>query len=128
MRYLIAVVVLVAACTTAGAVLKDVPPTGQIWFGQSFDPTTFALTGKRTTAGTQEPVALVAHLTKGIDGSTTIRASLNGTFVTSAPVTVTGSGEVLGFVLGALVTPGQWTYDVVDIGGNVLATGTIVAK
>lgn len=107
---------------------KDIPPAGQIWFGQSFDPQTFALTGQRTTVGTQEPVALVAHLTKPIEGNVTIRASLGGALIGSAPIEVTGSGEVFGYVLGALVTPGEYRYDIVDIGGNVLASGIVTAQ
>lgn len=125
---LLVLMLLLIGCSTGTVQPKDVPPTGSIWFGQSFDPQTFALTGQRTTVGTQEPVALVAHLSKTLDSGLTIRASLDGTFVNSAPITVQGSGEIFGFVLGALVSPGEWRYDVVDIGGNILASGAVIAS
>lgn len=128
MKRLLAIALFVAACGGGTVAQKDVPPAGQIWFGQSFDPQTFVLFDKRTTVGTQEPSALVAHLTKGVSGSVNVRASHDGTFVTATSVPLSGSGEIVGLTLGAFVTPGQWTYDVVDVGGNVLASGTITAQ
>lgn len=107
---------------------KDVPPSGQMWFGQSFDPKTFVMTGQRTTVGTQEPVALVAHLTKPLEAGMTLRASLDGTLIGSAPITYTGSGELFGYVLNALGAPGEYRYDIVDVGGNVLASGSVTAQ
>lgn len=126
MKRLLVLALFVAAC--GNVAVKDVPPAGQMWFGQSFDPQTFAIAGRTSSVGTQQPVALVAHLTRSADTQMTIRASHNGTFVQAAAVPVTGSGDVFGYVLGALVQPGDWRYDVVDVGGNVLATGTVTAQ
>jgi hypothetical protein len=106
----------------------NLPPTGTVWFGQSFDPDTFALTGQRTNVGTHEAVAMVAHMTKSMADSVTLRASLNGQLVGQVPVSVKGSGEIFGTVLGALNVPGEYRYDLVDVGGNVLASGTVTAR
>jgi hypothetical protein len=127
MKRLLLVALMVMACG-GNVAAQDIPPAGGIWFGKSFDPTTFVLTGKHSSVGTQEPSAFVAHLTKSIEGTVTVRASLDGTFVGATDVPLTGSGQVMGLTLGALVTPGQWTYDVVDVGGNVLASGTVTAQ
>lgn len=124
-KYLI-IALLVAACATVSA--ENVPPAGQVWFGSSFDAKTYAMTGRTDSVTTTQPVALVAHLTRNAEPGLTIRASKDGTFVTSAPVAVNGSGDVVGLMLGALVVPGAWTYDLTDVGGNVLATGTVTAR
>jgi hypothetical protein len=47
----------------------DLPPAGTAWFGSSFDRDTFELRGRTTTVGTNEPFAMVAHLSEAIDGS-----------------------------------------------------------
>lgn len=122
-------VVLVAACTTAGAVLKDVPPAGQVWFGSSFDTETFVLVDRRTTLGANEPFSFVAHLTRSVDAKElVIRVSFNGSLVSSTTANATGTSDVWGFSPGPLFAAGEWRYDLTDIGGNMLATGTVVAK
>jgi hypothetical protein len=107
----------------------NLPPAGTIWFGSSFDPTTFELRGRTTTISSQSAFSAVAHLMKSMEGSAlTIRISYNGTIVSSSPVTWQGSGEVWGFSPGALLAAGQWRYELVDVGGNILAGGTITAS
>ena len=56
-----------------------------------------------------------------------IRTSWNGQLVSTVAVTAKGSGDVWGFSPGPLFMAGEWKYDLTDIGGNVLASGTITA-
>lgn len=61
----------------------------------------------------------------GFDEALTQLLELAGNTV---PATDGDGAPVAGYVLGALIQPGDWTYDVVDVGGNVLATGTVTAQ
>lgn len=129
MKLLIVVLFFVTACSSGTVDQSNVPPAGQVWFGTSFDPKTFVITDRRTTIGTQEGFAMVAHLVKPTDmQGTTIRASLNGNLVNSVATGLTTSGDVFGLALTSVVMPGQWRYDIVDVGGNVLASGTVTAS
>jgi hypothetical protein len=110
-------------------VSPDVPPAGQVWFGQSFDPATFAISGRQTTVGANQPFSMVAHLTRTMDAAKlAIRAYFNDALVATAPVNATGSGDVFGFSPGPLYAAGSWRYDLVDVGGNVLASGSVTAQ
>ena len=120
---------LFARFTSSAGTAGNIPPTGQIWFGSSFDTTTFALSGITTTARTGTTVALVALLPRSIStGTANIRVSLNGTQVLNQAVTMTGSGDLFGMTVGPFVVPGTYKYDLVDLGGNVLATGTLTVS
>jgi hypothetical protein len=117
---------LFARLTSSAGTAGNIPPTGQIWFGSSFDPSTFALSGITTTARTGSTVALVALLPRSISsGTANMRVSLNGTLVVNQAVTMTGSGELFGTTAGPFTIPGTYKYELVDLGGNVLASGTL---
>lgn len=117
---------LLSRLTSTAGTAGNIPPSGQIWFGSSFDTTTFALSGITTTARTGTTVALVALLPRSVStGNVTMRVSLNGTLVVNQAVTMTGSGELFGTTVGPFTVPGTYTYDLDDIGGNVLASGTL---
>lgn len=106
----------------------NLPPAGVIWFGSSFDPTTFDIHGKTGTISATQAFSAVAHTTRSMKGSDmSIRISFNGTAVASSAVTWQGEGDIWGFSRSAVIAPGFWTYDLVDVGGNVLASGTITA-
>ncbi len=108
--------------------LADLPPVGKIWFGSAFDADTFAISHRLTTVTAHEAFSFVAHLKKAIDGSKlAIRVSWNGQLVATTAANATGTGDVWGFSPGPLFEAGTWRYDLTDIGGNVLATGTIKA-
>ena len=134
------IVVLVLAFLSNGGVLNlggtggggpsaaNLPPAGTIWFGSSFDPQTFAIANRLTTLTTNQGFSFVARLPRTMDASQlAIRASLNGQLMTSIAVNAKGSGDTWGFSPGPLFMAGTWKYDLTDIGGNVLATGTITA-
>lgn len=117
---------LFARLTSSAGTAGNIPPTGQIWFGSSFDPSTFALSGITTTARTGTTVALVARLPRTVSsGDVNMHVSLNGTLVLNQPVAMTGSGDLFGSTVTPFVVPGTYKYELVDVGGNVLASGTL---
>ncbi len=105
----------------------NVPPVGQIWFGSTFDPNTFSMSGVVTTVSAGESVALVAQLPQSISaGDASMRVSLDGTVILNQALSnVKGSGELFGTTVGPFTIAGTYTYEIVDVGGNVLASGTL---
>jgi hypothetical protein len=103
----------------------SLPPSGTVWFGTRFDPSTFSLSGRSGTARTGTTVAFVGQLSRMVDGSDlTIRLSLDGT-----PIDTSTPGGDFGDVWGSTfspIIPGTYKVELVDVGGNVLASGTIV--
>lgn len=115
--------------STGTVTANDIPPVGQIWFGDSFNTTTFAIAGRKTAVGVQDPFSFVAHLPRSVDGSEIVfRVLYNGALVVTQAANVQGSGDVFGFSPGPLSAAGSWTYQLTDIGGNVLASGTVTAQ
>ena len=111
---------------SAGGTAGNIPPVGQIWFGASFDTTTFALSGITTSTPTGATVALVAQLPHSVaSGDLNLRVSLDGTVILNQNVTVKGSGELFGSTVGPFVAAGTYGYELVDVGGNALASGTL---
>lgn len=107
----------------------DIPPVGEVWFGQSFDTDTFAIRGRRHVIGVTDPFSFVAHLRRSVSGSDlAVRVYLDGTLASTTGVESTDSGELWGFSPGPLYAAGEWRYDLTDIGGNVLASGTVTAR
>ncbi len=106
----------------------NIPPAGSVWFGDSFDSNTFEIRGRKSTVGTTEAFSFVAHLTDAMNSEDlAIRVSFDGQLVSSQRVDATGSSDVWGFSPGPLFAAGEWRYELTDIGGNVLASGTITA-
>jgi hypothetical protein len=132
----IAVAVLVVgyiALTSGGpratVAQADLPPAGEIWFGQTFDPNTFAINGRGTEFTASQTFAAVVHLTQTVDGSTlNMRISWNGQVVANRSANATGSGDIWAWTLGPTFAAGTWTYEITDVGGNALASGEITAR
>lgn len=119
-------VLLIACGRTAST---NVPPAGTIWFGTSFDPSSMELAGRKTAVGSTEAFSMVAHLTKTMNATDlVIRSYFDGQLVGQSPVSAQGSGEVWGFSPGPLSAVGTWRYDITDVGGNVLASGSLDAR
>lgn len=117
---------LFRSVTSAGGSAGNIPPSGQIWFGSSFDPKTFAVSGRTTTARTGSSVAMVAYLPRSVSsGDINLRVLADGTMIANQSVTMTGSGELFGTTVGPFYLAGSYRYEVTDIGGNVLASGTL---
>jgi hypothetical protein len=99
-----------------------------VWFGASFDSTTFELRARATTASLGQTFALVAHLRQTTDMSNAnLRISLDGTTYLNQALGLSGSGDVFGVTYTPPVA-GTYRFEVADVGGNVLATGTIVVR
>ena len=117
---------LFAGLTSTAGTAGDIPPSGEVWFGSSFDTNTFALSGITTTFKTGETAALVAQLPRSVsEGDMNMRVSLDGTVIVSQAIAMQGSGDVFGITLTPFVVAGTYKYDLVDIGGNALASGTL---
>ena len=95
------------------------------WFGDSFDPTTFAIHTTEGMIPVGGTVALVAHMSHSVSGSVTAQLSYNGQVVSNLSQSMTGSGEIMGTTLGPFRLAGVYTVTYLDVGGNALATGTI---
>jgi hypothetical protein len=107
----------------------DLPPTGSVWFGESFDTETFEIRNRMTAVGANEPFSLVAHFPRVVNAEEfAIRLYLDGQLVSSSASNATGSGDLWGYSPGPLFEPGVWRYEFTDIGGNVLASGEITAE
>jgi hypothetical protein len=130
---LVVLAITIAACGDGSAnatpvAPANVPPAGAVWFGTSFDTQTLAISGRLVSVTANQGFSFVAHLPRVMDASALlIRTSLDGDLVATVPVSATGSSDLWGFSPGPLFAVGAWRYDMTDIGGNVLATGTITA-
>ncbi len=117
---------LIARLTSPAGPAGNVPPAGQIWFGSSFDPTTFSVTSQTATAKVGSNVAMVAQLSHPISsGQGELRVSLNGNTVQNQSLPVRGSGQLAGAMVTPYSLPGSYFYEITDSGGNVLASGTL---
>lgn len=112
-----------------GAPTAEIPPAGQVWFGSSFDTDTFELSGRTTRVGIHEAVAIIATLLEPTEGSElAMRVYLDGQLVNNVDANAEeGVGDLWGWSAGPFFTAGQWRYEIVDIGGNVLASGEVEA-
>ncbi|MHB8399937.1 MAG: hypothetical protein ACYDCI_13570 [Candidatus Limnocylindrales bacterium] len=118
-----------AKSSTPQVAAANLPPAGEVWFGFSFDPNTFAMSQQATTFSTSAPIAAVIHLTHSMAGSQmSLRSYWNGTLVATTALTWSGTGDVWGTTLGPVLEAGDWRYEFVDVGGNVLASGQITVQ
>jgi hypothetical protein len=107
---------------------SSLPPAGTIWFGSTFDADTLALANRTSSVGTNEAFAMVASLRQSVNGSEmALRVYFDGALVNTSAADAEGSGDAWGWSLGPLFEPGEWRYEVTDIGGNVLAAGSVTA-
>lgn len=99
-----------------------------MWFGSSFDLSTFALTGRTTTIKLGSPVAFVAHLSRKSTGEVVgLELNIGGVAATWPGGQPAAGSDVMGEVLPAaeIFQPGPLVVRVVDAGGNTLASGTV---
>lgn len=107
----------------------NIPPPGRIWFATSFDPDTFDVRGLLTYVGADDTFFMVGQLTRSVAGRRlVIREYLDGELITVAWTLRTDEARIWGFSLGPLRGPGTWRYEIADIGGDILASGGIVAR
>jgi hypothetical protein len=108
---------------------SDVPANGEIWFGSTYDPSTFALSGQTTSVSAGTAVALVAALTRPATAGErlTINTTIAGTQIPVGFATMDAGDDVMAdHLTGSLFAlPGTYVIEVQDAGGNVLASGTL---
>jgi zinc-ribbon domain len=105
------------------------PPPGEIWFGDSYDATTFVLRERWTSVAAGRQLAAVAHTARQIaaDGGK-LRIELDGSIIADeALANLTGPGNLIGFTFSP-PSPGTYTFSVVATDTTVLATGSITAQ
>ena len=114
---------------TGGQLFGNIPPEGAIWFGTSFDPDSYEVSGRLTSVGPDEEFVMVGRLPRSLAGSRlVIRAYLDGALTTIAWTSSNDEGGIWGFNLGPIGMPGTWRYEIAEIGGSALATGEFVAR
>jgi len=126
--------VLVAALGVSGALdrsqtvaLPILPPPGQIWFGISYDPSTYEVYDRTISMSPRNSVALVAALSRVTtrDERLTLYVTISGQ---NAPIgsRVMGPGqEAMADQTGVASFPGVYRFQVEDQAGDVLASGTL---
>jgi hypothetical protein len=102
-----------------------------MWFGQSYDPATFALTGRSTTFRIGTAVAFIAALSRPTrDETLLIVAQSPAGPYNAGSGKMTAGNNLLGFLLQPVYVglAGPYTMTVTDGGGNVLATGSFTMQ
>jgi hypothetical protein len=56
-----------------------------------------------------------------------MRVYWDGQLVTTQAANAEGTGDLWGWSLGPLFEAGLWRYELIDVGGNVLASGEVTA-
>jgi hypothetical protein len=124
-----AALVMVGVIGAGGSVGPNVPPPGTIWFARSFDPDTYEVHNRLTFVGPDDTFFMVGQLPRSVAGSRiAIREYLDGDLFTVAWTLRKDVAGIWGFSLGPLRGPGLWRYEIAEIGGDVLASGQIVAR
>jgi hypothetical protein len=117
--------------TTPIVSAENEPPVGSIWFGESVDDNTFALTGRSTTFPRGEAIAYVASLTRDVHNETiTLHTIFAGKDRLVDSYNFGSSGDVLAEPIESTVLngSGQMTFEVEDSAGLVLAVSTITLQ
>jgi len=128
MRGAIVAVLLVVLAGCSGSPDLDLPPAGAIRFGTSFNPDTFAVTGSKSTFTPNDRVAMVAAFTSTVRGSVTLEATAGGMITLSQQLAF--DGEAGSYAITVAVSQltfvtGPVEVRFLDVGGNVLASGTL---
>jgi hypothetical protein len=130
---LVAVTYLLLTRTTAEpgvAPRANEPPAGQVWFGSAFDSTTLEVRGKMSTVTRGQPVALVAHFSRTVPKGIAVRVVVtrpDGRSATVGTQTFAADADRFGVVIQSalLDTTGGFSFEVKDVGGNRLASGSL---
>jgi hypothetical protein len=122
-------VVMLVGCGTGSLPADSVlPPEGEMWFGNAFDPVTFEIDERITSVGATEAFVVVARLPRSVSAAEmSVRVYLDGDLLVTEAANAEGEGEIWGWPLGPLYSPGVWRYEIIDVGGNALAAGEIRA-
>jgi hypothetical protein len=100
------------------------PPAGTIWFGTSFDTSTFAVSGQASSFTQSEHVVMVAHFSSTVSSGKGLNVLVDGVIIKST--SATSDWDLFGMALNVAVLPtGTHTFEIDDVGGNRLASGTV---
>lgn len=137
-RALMLVVVLLAGCGGGtdggggggGGGGAEIPPGNVVWFGTSYDPTSFAVIGKAAKLQQGTPMVAVAKLFTA-RGPGAVQVKITSGSIVRAPVPVSGANngeqsDLFAFDLaGTGLTPNTWIVSFVDPQQRILASGFI---
>jgi hypothetical protein len=101
----------------------NLPPKGTVWFGETFDPATFEIENKLTSGKVGDTVAFVGTLTEPGTGIQ-VRLTTGGITTTVPSDDIPDGSEVAGGTLNLLFA-GPMKVELIDVGGNSLASGTL---
>jgi hypothetical protein len=100
------------------------PPAGTIWFGTSFDESTFAVSGQASSFTQRDHVVMVAHFSTTVSSGKGVNILMDGVILRST--SVTSNVDLFGMALNVAVLPtGSHTFEIDDVGGNRLASGAV---
>jgi hypothetical protein len=129
-----AVAVVLAVMVARGVPLNlfaapTLPPAGQIWFGDSYEPATFDLHERWTTVSAGRQMSGVAHTTSDVAANgAKLRIELGGVTIADQVLSnLSGPGDLIGFTFEP-PTPGTYTFSIVALDSTLLATGSIAAQ
>lgn len=105
------------------------PPAGTVWFGPSWDTTSFTMGAPFTSVPAGQQVTALAQLSQQINDVPVVTYLDDGASkiaIATQPAT-TQEYDMLGLTVPAfaIADPGTYTVTCQDIGGNVLASGTL---
>lgn len=109
----------------------DLPPSGTAWFGASFDPQTFVLSGRTSTVRLGQPIAVVGHLTRpSRDETLGFAIDLAGVQLSEPGERVSAGHDLVGVSIPGVEVfeAGTLTVRIIDASGTTLAWGAITVS
>ncbi|MGH2464699.1 MAG: RDD family protein, partial [Candidatus Limnocylindrales bacterium] len=110
---------------------QNVPPVSAIWFGDSFNPSTFGLNRRSTTFSMGQSVALVAHLARDLANERIgVHTIIRGIDRVVASFVFVSPGDLCAVNLSGtdLNLTGQVDVVITDSSGDVLAVSTFTLR
>jgi len=111
-----------------GVAAADLPPSGTVWFGSSFDPETFILAGRTSSVRLGLPIALVGHLSRpSRDETLGFAIGLAGVQLSAPGERVSSGHDLVGVSVPGvdIFAAGTMTVRVIDESGTTLSWGSI---
>lgn len=129
----VGVVVATGSLTRSGGVTRttNTPGPGEVWFGDSFDTSSFALSNRHDWAYVKGQLAYVAHFSRSVSDQFSMELAIEGQAIPANTINVNGGPyDVYGGTLPRdyLFQPGSYTLTFRDFGGNTLAAGSFTVR
>ena len=100
------------------------PPAGTIWFGTSVNTSTFAVSGQASSFVRGIQVVVAATFSTTVSSGKGVNILIDGVILRST--SATSDWDLFGMALNVAVLPtGAHTFQIEDLGGNMLASGTV---